>query len=151
MTKKSKKSDETAVGPVTDNNPDMKKYGKLLGTVDYDHEAAEQLASAVNEVKVLETRISQLRGLVEENKELHQFVWTSQDGLCTPLHKLEDDHLSNIMLHLVRNTRAVSKAIRGEAMRRNLVIPGNVPVDWNSKPGISGRDDDADDDGDSGW
>lgn len=39
MTKKSKKSDETAVGPVTDNNPDMKKYGKLLGTVDYDHDA----------------------------------------------------------------------------------------------------------------
>lgn len=105
------------------------KYAKLAGKVEYDHEAAEQLADALNEIKRLETMAQQLKQMVEENRELHQFVWQSEDGVIA-LHKIGDDHLSNIMLHLLRRGSAIPRAIRGEAMHRGLVIPAVVPTDW---------------------
>lgn len=107
-----------------------KEYKKLLGMVDYDHEAAEELAEALNEISELESRMVQLKQLVEENKELHQFVWRTTNNEVFALHKIEDDHLSNIMLHLIRGGRAINRGIRGEAMRRNLVIPVKIPIDW---------------------
>jgi hypothetical protein len=110
---------------------EYKKYSKLLGKVDYDHEAVEQLAEALNEINQLEQRIAQLRQIVEENKELHQFVWRTVDGITIPIHKIEDDHLENIMLHLLRTGRAIPRAIRGEAIGRELVIPVTVPADWD--------------------
>lgn len=105
------------------------KYAKLAGKVDYDHEAAEQLASALNEITELTLKVKQLEQLVNENPELHQFVWRSQDGVVA-LHNIGDDHLGNIMLHLLRHGRAIPRAIRGEAMHRGLVIPATVPVNW---------------------
>lgn len=114
-------------------NPDIKKYAKLLGTADYDKEAAEQLAEAVNEVVELRRRTSQLEQIISENKELQQFVWTTADGRCIALHNIEDEHLENIMLHLLRAGRAINRAIRGEAMRRNLTIPATVPTDWSDE------------------
>lgn len=111
-------------------NPDVKKYGKLLGKIDYDHEAAEQLAEALNEIRELKQRASQLEQIVKENDELHQFVWFTADGATIPVHKIEDDHLENIMLHLLRTGRSIPRGIRGEAIQRNLTIPASVPVDW---------------------
>lgn len=108
-----------------------KKYAKLLGKVDYDHEAAEQLAEALNEITDLERRAGQLKQIVEENEELHQFVWRTADGVSVPLHKIDDDHMSNIMLHLLRSGRPIPRAIRGEAISRDLVIPATVPIDWD--------------------
>lgn len=109
-----------------------KKYAKLAGKVDYDHEAAEQLADALNEIASLELRVNQLKQLVEENEELHQFVWRSADGVVA-LHNIGDDHLGNIMLHLLRARRAIPRAIRGEAMHRGIVIPATVPVGWDDE------------------
>lgn len=117
---------------MTDKKSEEKKYSKLLGKVDYDHEAAEQLAEALNEVTQLEARAAQLKQIVNENEELHQFVWRTQEGVTIPIHKIEDDHLSNIMLHLLRTNRAIPRAIRGEAIGRGLVIPASVPVDWDA-------------------
>lgn len=108
-----------------------KKYSKLLGAVDYDHEAAEQLAAALNEVSDLELRLNQLKTLINENEELHQFVWRTANNEVIAIHKIEDDHLANIMLHLLRTQRAIPRAVRGEAMNRNLVIPARVPIDWD--------------------
>lgn len=108
-----------------------KKYAKLLGKVDYDHEAVEQLAEALNEITDLERRAGQLKQIVEENEELHQFVWRTASGETVALHKLEDDHLSNVMLHLLRSGRPIPRAIRGEAIARDLVIPATVPIDWD--------------------
>lgn len=116
------------------NNPDAKKYAKLLGKVDYDHEAAEQLADALNEIVELEQRAAQLRQIVNENEELHQFVWRTADNKTIALHNLDNDHLENIMLHLLRSNRAIPRGIRGEAISRNLVIPASVPIDWEDKP-----------------
>lgn len=113
------------------NDPDIKKYSKLLGTADYDHEAAEQLAEAVTEVTELERRASQLKQIINENHELQQFVWHTAAGQAIALHNIENEHLENIMLHLLRTGRPISRSIRGEALRRNLVIPATVPVDWD--------------------
>lgn len=108
-----------------------KKYAKLAGKVDYDHEAAEQLADALNEIADLELRVNQLKQLVDENEELHQFVWRSADGVVA-LHNIGDDHLGNIMMLLLRDGRAIPRAIRGEAMHRGIVIPAKVPISWNA-------------------
>lgn len=107
------------------------KYAKLLGTVDYDHEAVDQLAEALNEITSLEARANQLRQIVDENKELHQFVWRTSGGESMAIHKIDDDHLTNIMLHLLRTSRPINRAIRGEAISRGITIPINVPIDWD--------------------
>lgn len=108
-----------------------KEYKKLLGTVDYDHDAAEELAEALNEITTLEQRIGMLKGLVNENEDLHQFVWRTAEGRVIALHKLEDDHLVNIMLHLLRRGEAINKGIRSEAVSRGLTVPQVVPIDWD--------------------
>jgi hypothetical protein len=123
---------------MTDKTTDKtsKKYAKLLGKVDYDHLAAEQLAEALNEITDLERRAGQLKQIVEENEELHQFVWRTAGGESVALHKLDDDHLNNIMLHLLRTSRPIPRAIRGEAISRDLVIPAVVPIDWDENDSI---------------
>jgi hypothetical protein len=93
--------------------------------------AAEQLAEALNEITDLERRAGQLKQIVEENEELHQFVWRTSSGESVALHKLDDDHMNNIMLHLLRTGRPIPRAIRGEAISRDLVIPATVPIDWD--------------------
>lgn len=107
------------------------KYNKLLGKVDYDHEAVDQLAAALNEIKALDRRATQLKQIVAENEELHPFVWETANGEVLAIHNIEDNHLENIMVHLLRNGRAIPRAIRGEAISRSLTIPANVPVDWS--------------------
>jgi hypothetical protein len=119
---------------MTDKKPS--KYAKLLGKVDYDHEAAEQLAEALNEIAELERHTAQLQQIVNENEELHQFVWRTGNGEAMALHKIEDDHLSNIMLHLLRTGRPIPRAIRGEAISRELVIPATVPIDWDEDDNV---------------
>jgi hypothetical protein len=114
-----------------EENTSVKKYSKLLGKIDYDHEAVEQLAEALNEIAELDRRIRQLKQIVDENHELHQFVWQTSDGVTHPIHNIDDEHLTNIMLHLIRTGRPINRAIRGEAMSRDLVIPASVPVDWD--------------------
>lgn len=108
-----------------------KKYAKLAGKVEYDHEAADQLADAFNEVRELNQKVRQLEQLIGENEELHQFVWHAEDGVIA-LHNIGDDHLGNIMMHLLRTGRAIPRSIRGEAMHRGIVIPVKVSVDWDN-------------------
>lgn len=112
---------------------DFDKYSKLTGGVEYDHEAAEQLAEALNEIFELEQRAEQLKQIVQENKKLHQFIWRTEGGQAIAIHDLENDHLENIMMYLLRNNRSIPRAIRSESMRRKLVIPATVPIDWSKK------------------
>lgn len=123
-------NEDTTTTTTTVINRDA-KYGKLFGKVDYDHEAAEQLAAALNEITELELRATQLKQIVAENDELHQFVWRTAGGIVMAVHDIEDSHLENIMLHLLRANRAIPRAIRGLAISRNLVIPNKVPIDWS--------------------
>lgn len=99
------------------------KYSKLSKVEDYDLEAAEELAAAMNEIIALESRASQLRDLINENKKLHPFVWTTAEGVSSAVHKLEDDHLKNILQHVVNYGQSINKGIKSEARKRGLVIP----------------------------
>lgn len=99
------------------------KYSKLDKSIDYDEEAVEQLAAALNEVTELERKVADLKELINENKELHQFVWRTAENEVLALHKIEDDHLNNILAHQVRVGRPISKAIRSEARKRGLLVP----------------------------
>lgn len=132
MTKAKSTTTTTTVVPATDGwgADSQQKYAKLAGAVEYDHEAAEQLASALNEIVELELKSEQLKQLVKENEELHQFVWRTADNITVALHNIGNDHLGNIMLHLLRAGRAIPRAIRGEAIKRGIVIPAVVPVGW---------------------
>lgn len=108
------------------------KYSKLAGKVAYDHEAAEQLADAYNEIDALKLKIEQLKMLTQENNELNQFVWRSENGYIA-IHNIGNDHLGNLMLHLLRRGRGIPRAIRGEAIARGVVVPAVVPIEWEDK------------------
>jgi hypothetical protein len=123
-----KKSDKKLM-----TSEDAKKYAKLLGKIDYDHEAVEQLADMCNEIEGMRRRSAQLDQIVKENEELHQFLWRQADGMTVAIHNLDDDHLTNVMLHLLRSGRAIPRAIRGEAVQRGLTVPATVPVDWSQQ------------------
>lgn len=101
----------------------MENYSKLTKSEDYDKEAAEQLAAALNEIRTLTDKVSQLQDLVMENKKLHKFVWTTAEGKAIALHDIETDHLQNIMQHLINTGHPINKGIKSEARSRNLVIP----------------------------
>lgn len=99
------------------------KYDKLEKTIDYDHEAAEQLAEALNEITALDSKVAELKALVEENEELHQYVWRTAENKVIALHDIEHDHFVNILSHQARNGRTISKALRDEARRRGVPLP----------------------------
>lgn len=106
----------------------MKDYKKLDKSENYDNETVEELAEAMTELRQLEKRAEYLQELVNENSELHQFIWGTAEGALLPYHKIEDDHFKNILLHLTRHGRTVSKAMRNEARRRKIEIPDSAPL-----------------------
>lgn len=130
----------------------MDKYAKLNKVENYDHEAAEQLASAINEIADLEAQAAALKDLVSENKELHQYIWKTAEGKAIAIHDLEDEHLKNILQHLFNNRRSISKIIKAEARKRGITIPTNyVPISYSRSNRITegvvvsrGDDDDID-------
>lgn len=113
-----------------------KEYTKLNKVDDYDREAAEELAEALNEINDLEVRIKHLQTLVNENKKLHKFVWRTAENKVIAIHKLDDDHLKNILQHLMNSGQEPSKALRAEAVNRSVPLP--TSVDW-SKTDFSKR------------
>lgn len=109
------------------------KYSKLLGGLDYDYEAVDQLAEALNEIEIKSREISVLEQLVLENKELSQFVWRTAAGVTLAIHNMDNDHISNAMLNLMRHGNAIPRALRSEAIKRNITIPVGVPIDWEDR------------------
>jgi hypothetical protein len=124
----------------------LKEYKKLNKFEEYDQEAAEELAEALTEIHELGKRVNQLQELVNENPELHTFVWTTADGKSIAIHKIEDDHFKNILQHLVNNGRSIGRSLRAEARRRGIEIPdGYASISLSRRNLIEG---DIVDDGD---
>lgn len=105
-----------------------REYKRLNKVANYDREAAEELADALNELDELDRHRAYLNQLVSENKELYPFVWHTKSEGALALHKIEDSHLRNIMLYLLKIGRPISREIRAEAVTRNLVVPDAVPL-----------------------
>lgn len=108
------------------------KYKKLLRIEKYDTEAVDELVEALNEITQLESQLKALKSLVNENDDLHQFVWRQGTGEVLALHNVEDGHLVNIMLHILRRNDPISKAIRSEAMKRGIQVPMALDV-WDNE------------------
>lgn len=100
-----------------------REYKKLNKAANYDHEAATELADALNEMFELQSRLDYLKELVTENPDLHNFVWRTAQNKAIALHDIEDSHLANIMQHLLDTGRSIKKEIRSEAVSRNLSVP----------------------------
>ena len=100
-----------------------RKYSKLFSISDYDKEAAEELADAMNELREVMTRTQYLEELIRENKKLHIFIWTTAEGETRALHNLEDDHLKNILQWQINRGQAINKCLKSEAMKRNIEVP----------------------------
>lgn len=100
-----------------------KEYPKLLKTIDYDVDAARELAEAMNERYALMQRVQELTQVIDENDELKPFVWTTADGKSAAHADLSTDHVANIMSWHVENGRTLSKQIISEARRRKLAVP----------------------------
>jgi hypothetical protein len=104
-----------------ENKP--KEY-KLLNKVnEYDHEVVEELAEAQNEIRLLQQRQNTLEQLIAEHSKLNKFIWGTAEGVLIPFHKLETDHLVNILKHIAERGNLISKELRAEALSRDLVIP----------------------------
>lgn len=104
-----------------------KDYDKLVKKNEYDKERAEAFAEAMTEFNELNKRLKYLTELINENRELTPFMWTTLQGECKPLHKIEDDHLRNILGHILNRGGRISAEIKAEAMSRGIEVP-----DWET-------------------
>lgn len=102
---------------------DFKKYDGLNKTFDYDHKKAEVLAEAMTERNILTKRLKYLEELAKDNQDLTPFLWTTLEGECKAIHKLDDDHLKNIMNHIVNHGGRISPQIKAEAVSRGFEVP----------------------------
>ena len=103
------------------------KYDKLVKNNDYDREVVEQLAELVEEITAKESELKNLTKLADQHKKLYKYVWKTLDGKVIALHKIEDDHLKNIMFHLLKNGKSIPIEIEREALSRQMVIPDSRP------------------------
>lgn len=105
------------------NELNFKDYKGLNKTNEYDKDKAELLSEAITEKLALEKRVKYLDTLIEENKDLTPFLWTTLKGECKPLHKITDSHLANILNHILGRNGMISPQIRAEAISRNIEVP----------------------------
>lgn len=104
-------------------NYDFKKYDGLNKTYDYNKEKATLLAEAMTERNALQKRIKYLEELAKDNQDLTAFLWTTLAGECKALHDIDDDHLKNILAHIVNHGGTISPQIKAEATSRGFEIP----------------------------
>ena|SRR5690606_33160617 len=101
-----------------------KEYKKLKKKFDYDKEQAEEYAEAMTELNALKARVVQLQSLLAENAdELEKFMWTTSNGVVKAHHQIDDDHLKNILQHLLDTGRKPSKALAAEMESRGMQVP----------------------------
>lgn len=99
-----------------------KEYKKLKKKFDYDKERAEEYAEAATECYALKKRIVQLHSLMDENEDLEPFMWTTGAEVVKAHHQIDDDHLKNILEHLMSSGRKPSKELAAEMESRGLNV-----------------------------
>lgn len=109
------------------NELDFKDYSGLNKTNEYDRKKAELLAEAMTERNTLVKRVAFLEDLLIENSDLKPFLWTTLEGVVKPLHKIDDDHLKNIMTHILNRGGTINAQIKAEAKSRGFTIPTADP------------------------
>lgn len=106
----------------------MKQYKSLEKSNDYDHDKAEDYAEAVMELKSLNSRREYLQELLSDHSDLKEYMWTTKEGITLPLHKIEDEHLKNIMSYLIDSNKRIPAQIKSEARSRDIEVPDDSQV-----------------------
>lgn len=119
---------------------EFKDYKELNKTFEYDKEKATILAEAMTEKIALEKRAKYLEQLLHDNRKLSKFLWTTLDGVVKALHDLDDNHLKNILNHIVNHGGTISPQIKAEATSRGFEIPEETTTDRVMKYLNYGRD-----------
>lgn len=101
----------------------MKEYKLLVKSDKYDKKAVDELVEMLNEMKTIKDRYEELEEILRENAELKSYVWTTSIGEVKALHNIDDDHLRNILNHIVSNGGSISKEFKAEARKRGISIP----------------------------
>lgn len=110
-----------SVKKLNDNNGiQFTDFSKLHRTFEYDKEKVELMAEAANEAAKLTKRLEYLQSVAKENEDLTPFLWRTAEGEVLALHKIEDDHLKNIITHITRNGGKVKPEIIAEARSRGI-------------------------------
>lgn len=100
-----------------------KKYTKLDKTASYDKELLEEYVEAANELTALKARVETINRLLDDNSEMAKLCWRTSEGVVLAVHKIEDDHLRNIMSFLLGRGRDIPEAVKSEARRRDIAVP----------------------------
>lgn len=85
-----------------------KKYNKLIKlpeVEDYDLEGSEQYAELIQEIETIKNQMEALKEEKEKcislankyKKEYLPTVWCTKQGDIKPIHKMDDDHIKNIV------------------------------------------------------
>lgn len=101
----------------------FKEYTGLEKTFEYSKEKATLLAEAMTEAVELNKRLKYLETLCSENENLKPFLWRTLDGRVIALHDLEDNHLKNIMTHVLKRGDDISAEVQAKARSRSFMIP----------------------------
>lgn len=113
---------------------DAPKEYKLLNKVnDYDHDIANEVVEAMNEIAIIQGRVQFLQNLIDDHEKYQKFVWRTLEGINIAMHNLDDDHLLNIIKHLKDNGRSISKELRNEAISRGFAVPTFYTANSNGK------------------
>jgi len=102
---------------------EFKDYKELNKTFDYDKAKATLLAEAMTERLDLLKRIKYLEQIAADNADLTKFLWTTAEGKTLAIHDIANDHLRNILIHIVERGGTISAEIKAEAISRGLSIP----------------------------
>ena len=123
---------------------EFKDYKELNKTFEFDKEKATILAEAMTEKIMLEKRTRYLEQLLLQNKKISKFLWTTYEGKVIAIHDIKDDHLKNILNHIVSLGGTISPQIKAEAVSRGFEIPEETTSDRAMKYLNYGRDIDGD-------
>jgi len=107
---------------------DYKKYTNLEKPTEYNKELAGEIAEAFNELEAIQKRAFYLLELTKKHKGLTKRIWRTAEGKHIAFHDLKNDHLKNILNHLLDTNRSISKELKEEARFRGIDIPTTASI-----------------------
>ncbi len=104
---------------------------KLLDSVESENiDKIREYAKAKNERTLLMRRVKYLDGLLNDNNDLKDSVWTTLEQETKPISDLEDSHLKNIVIYLAQR-HSTNSRITKEYKKRFGTLPILPPSSYD--------------------
>lgn len=85
---------------------------------DFDHDKARQLAQLIEEEEALNKRLDFLWSIKKSHSKLNKYLWRTFDGRVMLIHDMDDNHLKNAIIYLMKKGRKISPVLRAEYNKR---------------------------------